>query len=123
MALVMKLAPAKSLPQSDLAHVLQVARQDLEKLRGASLLVTGGTGFFGKWLVSTFLHANRELQLGACMTVLTRDPERFRIEYSDLATDPALGLHVGDVRTFALPKSKFSHIVMGASSADQGALD
>jgi nucleoside-diphosphate-sugar epimerase len=119
----MKLATAKALPQADLAHVLQFARQDLEKLRGASLFVTGGTGFFGKWLVSTFLHANRKLQLGDSMTVLTRDPERFRTECPDQAVDRALVLHPGDVRTFTFPEGKFSHLILGASSAGEGPLD
>lgn len=119
----MKLAIAKALPQADMAHVLQFARQDLEKLRAASLFVTGGTGFFGKWLVSTFLHANRELQLGASMTLLTRDPEKFRAECPDQAADPALVLHPGDVRTFAFPEHKFSHVILGASGPDKGPLD
>ena len=119
----MKLATVKALPQADLAHVLQFARQDLERLRGASLFVTGGTGFFGKWLVSTFLHANRELQLGASMTVLTRDPEKFRTECPDQAADPALVLHSGEVRTFTFPQRRFSHIILGASGPGQGPLD
>jgi nucleoside-diphosphate-sugar epimerase len=111
------------LPRADLAHVLQFARQDLEKLRGARIFVTGGTGFFGKWLVGSFLHANRELQLGASMTVLTRDPEKFHAENPDSAADPSLLLHAGDVRTFAFPEGRFGHAILGASSAGSGPLD
>ncbi len=114
---------AKPLPQADLAHVMQFARQDLEKLRGARIFVTGGTGFFGKWLVGSFLHANRELQLAASLTVLTRNPERFRAENPAFAADPSLLLHAGDVRTFAFPPGKFSHAILGASSAGSGPLD
>ena len=114
---------AKPVPQTDLAHVLQFARPDLEKLRGARIFVTGGTGFFGKWLVASFLHVNRELQLDASMTVLTRDPGKFREENPGSTADPSLLLHAGDVRTFAFPEGKFSHAILGASSAGSGPLD
>src|SRR5258707_1459389 len=111
------------LSQAGLAQVLQFVRRDVERLRGARIFVTGGTGFFGKWLVGSFLHANRELQLGASMTVLTRDPEKFRGENQDSAVDPSLQLHAGDVRSFAFPEGKFSHAILGASSAGSGPLD
>src|SRR5260370_23744686 len=115
--------PAKALPKEDLAHVSEFAQQDLEQLRGARLFVTGGTGFFGKWLLGTFLHANRELRLGATMTVLTRDPARFRSESPHLAGDPSLSLHAGDVRTFDFPAGKFIHVVHGASGPGSGPLE
>jgi nucleoside-diphosphate-sugar epimerase len=114
---------AKPLPKEDFAHVLEFAQQDLEQLRGARLFVTGGTGFFGKWLLSTFQHANRELRLGAAMTILTRDPTRFRSESPHLADDPALTFHAGDVRTFDFPAGKFTHIIHGASGPVSGPLE
>ncbi len=114
---------AKPLPKHDLAHVLEFAQQDLEQLRGARLFVTGGTGFFGKWLLATFQLANRELRLGASMTVLTRDPARFRNESPHLSDDPAFTFHAGDVRTFDFPAGKFSHIIHGASGSGSGPLD
>ena len=46
------------LPQADLDHVLNHT-SDWEVLCGQRLLLTGGTGFIGKSLLGTFLHANR----------------------------------------------------------------
>ena len=114
---------AKPLPKEDLAHALEFAQQDLEQLRGARLFVTGGTGFFGKWLLATFQHANRELRLGAAMTILTRDPTRFRSESPHLADDSAFTFHSGDVRTFDFPAGKFTHIIHGASGPGSGPLE
>jgi dTDP-glucose 4,6-dehydratase len=113
----------KPLPKEDLAHVLQYAGQDMEQLRGARLFVTGGTGFFGKWLLTTFQHANQELHLGATMTVLTRDPARFRSESPYLADDSAFTFHAGDIRTFNFPAGKFSHVIHGASGPGSGPLE
>ncbi|MFM8805602.1 MAG: NAD(P)-dependent oxidoreductase, partial [Planctomycetia bacterium] len=48
-----------------------------EPLRGASVFISGGTGFFGTWLLETLLAADRRFSLDCRATVLTRDPARF----------------------------------------------
>jgi dTDP-glucose 4,6-dehydratase len=63
------------LPEADLAHVLDHATPAFESLRGARVFVTGGTGFFGRWLVESALHANSRLALGLSLVVLTRNAE------------------------------------------------
>jgi nucleoside-diphosphate-sugar epimerase len=119
----MNAVSAKPLPHQDLDHAVTHARQDFESLRGARLLVTGGTGFFGKWLVSTFVHANHTLGLGATMVLLTRNPVRFREESPDLAADAAISLHQGDVKGFDFPSGEFSHIIHGAAGGGDQPLD
>ena len=48
----------------------------VEALRGGSLLLSGGTGFFGKWLLALCDLLN-EQGWGLRVTVLSRDPQRF----------------------------------------------
>lgn len=48
----------------------------LEALRGARLLLSGGTGFFGKWLLALCDLLN-EQGWDLRVTVLSRDPQRF----------------------------------------------
>lgn len=107
-------AVEKPLFPEDLDHVVEHARQDLKKLAGSRIFITGGTGFFGKWLLSTFVHANRELHLGATITALTRDPARFQAECPHLASDTALHFHAGDIRDFDFPGGQFTHVIHGA---------
>ena len=103
------------LPGRDLDHVLEHAREAFESLRGARILMTGGTGFFGRWLVESLLHANEHLELGASVVLLSRDPGAFLRRAPHIAGSPEVTLHQGDVRTFAAPRGSFTHLVHGAT--------
>ena len=102
---------------ADLDHNLANARDLWPELRGARLFITGGTGFFGCWLLETFAWANEKLGLGASALVLTRDPEAFRKKAPHLAANSAIGLHPGDVRSFDFPAGQFSHVIHAATEA------
>ncbi len=81
--------------------------------------MTGGTGFFGVWLVEALLDANRRLNLGIELFLLTRDPMRWSKKFAHLAEDTAVKIIPGDVRTVAdlsserLPK-KLDYIIHAA---------
>jgi dTDP-glucose 4,6-dehydratase len=88
-----------SVPGADLEHILAHTSGLWEAIRGQNIFVTGGTGFFGRWIVESFAFANERLALGAHMTVLTRDPAAFARKASDLARNPSLSFVAGDVRS------------------------
>lgn len=101
----------------DLDHVLRHTEASWSDSRGQHLFITGGTGFFGMWLLETFVWANEKLGLGARATVLTRHPNAFRRNAPHLADNPAIQLRQGDVRDFEVPEGRFSHVVHGAAVA------
>lgn len=109
--------PTKPLSPTDLAEVLQQARPSFEALRGARLFITGGTGFFGHWLLESLLYAHRELALDLQATVLTRNIASFWARSPHLAEDPAIRLLEGDIRTFAFPSEPHTHIVHAATDS------
>jgi len=86
-------------------------------LRAASIFLTGGTGFYGTWLLEALLAANREFSLGCRVTLLTRDKARFAARAPHLAGDAAVRLVAGDVRSFAFPEGPVTHVIHGATQA------
>jgi dTDP-glucose 4,6-dehydratase len=101
----------------DLDHVLAHSQGVWEELAGARVFVTGGTGFFGCWLLESFAWACDHLQLDASMTVLTRSRAAFQAKAPHLASHPGIRLVEGDVRSFEFPEGGFSHVIHAATEA------
>ena len=104
-----------ALPARDLAHILRDAATELQELRGKSLFLTGGTGFFGKWLLGALCHAEAELGLGLCLTVLSRDPAAFLRRHPEAGDVPALRFEEGCVADFSLADHRPDYILHAAA--------
>ncbi len=109
--------PTRPLSEQDLAEVLALTRPSFETLRGARLFITGGTGFFGHWLLESLLHANRELHLDLHATVLTRSAASFRAKSPHITDQPEITLLEGDIRSFGFPAESHTHIVHAATDS------
>ena len=101
----------------DLEHISSLTEGLWDELRGERIFLTGGTGFFGTWLVESFCHINRKLGLGAGLSVLSRAPEKFAAKCPHLANDSAVTLARGDVRDFAFPSGEFRFVIHAATEA------
>lgn len=104
----------------DLAEVDRVvarAEADLRSLAGARLLLTGGTGFFGAWLVETLARADERFGLGARVIVVSRDPAAAVARVPRLAESRAIELLAGDARTLEAPRGEVTHVLHAAASS------
>ncbi|MEI7611255.1 MAG: NAD(P)-dependent oxidoreductase [Betaproteobacteria bacterium] len=105
---------------SDLDSIMLRVDGLWQRLRDENLFITGGTGFFGRWLLESLVHANQQFKLNLKITVLTRDEKAFKARAPQLAADAAITFHRGDVTNFDFPEGRFSLLIHAATtSADE----
>ncbi|WP_169066978.1 NAD-dependent epimerase/dehydratase family protein [Candidatus Accumulibacter phosphatis] len=104
---------------ADLDAIIDRAESLFLRLAGERLFVTGGTGFFGRWLLEALTRANDRLHLHLHITVLSRSPEAFSARAPALARHPALSWWRGDVRDFAWPPGSFPLVIHAATAASE----
>jgi nucleoside-diphosphate-sugar epimerase len=100
--------------QADLGHVLARTKGVWDDLREGRIFLTGGTGFFGCWLLESLVHANAELGINARIAVLTRNIASFAKKAPHLAGAPGVELIEGTVTAFPFPEGRFSHVIHAA---------
>jgi dTDP-glucose 4,6-dehydratase len=101
----------------DLEGIMTKTRPLWEDLRGQRIFITGGTGFFGVWLLESLAFANETLNLGLEAVILSRNPTQFAQKCPHLAYYNAFHFLEGDVRDFKFPAGNFSHVIHAATEA------
>ena len=110
------------LPEEDLEQIADQADDSLRDLTGARLFITGGTGFFGIWLVEALVWACEIHGLNLDVTVLSRNPEAFCERFPHLAGSSRVKFVAGDVRTFAYPDRYSDFVIHGAAGVHAGTM-
>jgi len=99
------------LPHEDLEQVFEQVGALWEKFRDKRLFLTGGSGFFGSWLLETLLFAENRKHLGVEVWVLTRNLDRFRTKLPYLAGHPAVRLVEGMAEDFQYPGERMNFVI------------
>lgn len=102
---------------SDLDTILLHTLPIWHELKNERVFITGGTGFIGRWLLETLAWANRKLDLGLKVMVLTRNNHTFSQKAPHLACDPTFSFLQGDVRNFVFPNESFNYVIHAATEA------
>jgi dTDP-glucose 4,6-dehydratase len=105
----------KPLPGEDLEHIERHTRALWERARRKRIFFTGATGFFGAWLLESFVYCNRVLNLGSTALVLCRNPNAVQASWPHLQREPSIQWLKGDIRNFEFPEGNFEFLVHAAT--------
>jgi nucleoside-diphosphate-sugar epimerase len=89
----------KPLLKSDLEEVFTNSRNNFKKLQGKVLFISGGTGFFGKWIIESINYANMKLETPIKIISVSRNPELFFKTYPHFKIFKNFQLLKGDLST------------------------
>lgn len=106
-----------SVPEDDVKHIWEKANDCLLALADSRIFITGGTGFFGRWLLESLAFAVTHLGLNTEVLVLTRNPDNFLESAPGLKNAGWLHWQQGDVRDFTFPAGEFTHVLHAATEA------
>jgi Nucleoside-diphosphate-sugar epimerases len=101
----------------DLNHILKHTLKDLRKLKKSNILITGGTGFIGKWLVGSLIYMNENEKLNLQITILTRNSCIFKEQFPQIALCPYISFIEGDIRNFQFIEIHYDFIIHAATEA------
>ena len=80
------------------------------------ILIFGGTGFVGKWLIKTFFKYFSKLS--HYLLILSRNPEKILTEVPELTGYQKVCFLKGDVRNFKFPREKIDFVIHCAMPAN-----
>ena len=101
----------------DLDGIFAALQADWPKLSGKRIFMTGGTGFIGRWLLEALADADRRLDLGVEVTILTRDPQAFAGKAPHLADHPGFRFVTGDVLGLEPDGKRYDLVLHAATDA------
>jgi len=103
--------------EDDFEHILSLTQDVFLSLRGASIFMTGGTGFIGCWLLESLRYADMQLGLGVKVTILTRDIDAFKLKAAHLTEYKNFKFIEGEISSFEFPEGVFTHVIHAATDA------
>ncbi|KMY86519.1 dTDP-glucose 4,6-dehydratase [Candidatus Paraburkholderia calva] len=105
--------------ETDLELTAALFEQNLRELDAAHLFITGGTGFFGIWLLECLLWAKQTRGVNLRMTVLSRSPQSFLDKRAPHLRDRAeLSFVASSLTDFEPPADPCTHILHCASETN-----
>ena len=87
------------------------------------LFLTGGTGFFGRWLLECLVRAHQRLDLHLDVTVVSRNPTSFLAKAPTIAKAPFIRFVAGDIQSFPVPEPNFAYVIHGAATSARATFD
>ena len=65
--------------KDDLLLISERTEEFIKDLIGSRILITGGTGFLGTWILLSLIHLIKLFSLSSEIIVISRSPSKFRL--------------------------------------------
>lgn len=101
---------------SDVLATLTRSGLNIEALRGKRILVTGGTGFFGVWLLSALVAIKNTLGGELDIVTITRSPREFLEKSKQFGLNDVVEFIEGDVKDVRFVGLGITHLVHMATT-------
>ncbi len=82
-----------------------------------TFFISGGTGFFGIWLLMSFIFINRKLKLNSKIILLTRNKDKFLGKHKWLKEYSEISFLQGDITNFNFIEEDIDYIIHAATEA------
>ena len=106
--------------ESDLNFIFNNCKNEFNLLSNKSLLITGGTGFFGKWFLDLIFYTNKNFNTNILTTLITRDENKFFLENPHYKNNKFLKIIQIDILDLKTITYKFDFLLhMAATSAEE----
>ncbi|MEC4727728.1 NAD(P)-dependent oxidoreductase [Shewanella sp. D64] len=104
----------------DLNLIANELAMDFLFFKNKKIFLTGGTGFFGKWLLETFLYLNDYHNLNISVRILSRSPDKFKRLHSHISGHENFAFIKGDIKNFQDSTESYDLIIHAATDASSG---
>ncbi len=109
-----------TLPQQDLESIIN----DTQSLwpRNKNFFVTGGTGFFGRWLIESISLLENKLNSNNTFYILSRGDAKVNLKKIPALNQSCFKIIQGDLKDFILPPVAFDYVIHAAADVGQAKL-
>jgi len=106
--------------ETDLNFIFNKCKNEFNFLSNKSILITGGTGFFGKWFLELIFYANKNYNTNILTTIITRNEDKFFLENPHYKNNKFLNIIKIDILDLKKINHKFDFLLhMAATSATE----
>lgn len=102
----------------DVEEVAKDNSGQLAALKGSKILITGGTGFVGSWLVETLAYLNDQFSFGVQMQLLAKKASALKTRAPHLAGRKDITLLDRDVKNIIEIDDDISYVIHAAANPD-----
>ena len=102
--------------EKDAMQSIERSGININSFKGKTVLVTGGTGFFGIWFLTCLVKIKEKIENDLRIITISRSPENFALNVRDKKILTNIEILKGDIKEIELDNIKITHLVHMATT-------